>query len=144
MYSPSGLASWPNTVLWIKTREINISKYRILLRLKWKYNIYCFANLVLLQKFQFNHAFNQRKIIPNHTGVIKYKTQNKIMRIWSIEFQLWPFFYLFCEKFVRTCAFRFKRPWTLALLCRSKQLPLVRVFSRIIFFCLSFCKRQIQ
>lgn len=33
-YSPSGLASMPNTVLWIRIRRINISKHRVLFRLK--------------------------------------------------------------------------------------------------------------
>lgn len=34
MHSPSGLASMPNTVLWIRIRRINISKHRVLFRLK--------------------------------------------------------------------------------------------------------------
>lgn len=34
MHSPSGLASMPNTVLWIRIRGINISKHRVLFRLK--------------------------------------------------------------------------------------------------------------
>lgn len=34
VHSPSGLASMPNTVLWIRIRRINISKHRVLFRLK--------------------------------------------------------------------------------------------------------------